>query len=93
MLDIAESLNRLGEASVKNGTGKVFGHNHQQEFTTQFEVDGETKTAWEIIVENTDPRYVTFQLDTFWAADAGATSRASRSTGTASSCSTSRTAT
>ncbi|WP_052436695.1 sugar phosphate isomerase/epimerase family protein [Georgenia sp. SUBG003] len=71
VLDIAESLNRLGEASVKNGTGKVFGHNHQQEFTTQFEVDGETKTAWEIIVENTDPRYVTFQLDTFWAADAG----------------------
>ncbi|WP_052437113.1 sugar phosphate isomerase/epimerase family protein [Georgenia sp. SUBG003] len=34
-------------------------------------MDGETKTAWEIIVENTDPRYVTFQLDTFWAADAG----------------------
>lgn len=71
VLATAETLNRLGEASVKNGTGKIFGHNHQQEFTTQYEVDGELKSAWEILVENTDPRYVTFQLDTFWAADAG----------------------
>ncbi|GAA4722862.1 sugar phosphate isomerase/epimerase [Isoptericola chiayiensis] len=69
----ADTMNRLGERSVKNGTGKFFGHNHQSEFTTQYTVPetGETKSAWEILVENTDPRYVTFQLDTFWAADAG----------------------
>lgn len=73
VLATAETLNRLGEASVKNGTGKIFGHNHQQEFTTQYAdpETGELKSAWEILVENTDPRYVTFQLDTFWAADAG----------------------
>ncbi|MFC5380745.1 sugar phosphate isomerase/epimerase family protein [Aquipuribacter nitratireducens] len=73
VLATAETLNRLGEASVKNGTGKIFGHNHQSEFTTTY-VDpetGETKSAWQILVENTDPRYVTFQVDVFWAADAG----------------------
>jgi sugar phosphate isomerase/epimerase len=72
-LATAETLNRLGKTSKKSGTGKIFVHNHQGEFTTQY-VDprtGETKSAWEILVENTDPRYVTFQLDVFWAADAG----------------------
>lgn len=72
-LATAETMNRLGELSVKNGTGKLFGHNHQSEFTTTY-VDpqtGETKSAWQILVENTDPRYVTFQLDVLWAADAG----------------------
>jgi sugar phosphate isomerase/epimerase len=73
VLATAETMNRLGEQSVKSGTGKLFGHNHQWEFTTQY-VDpetGELKSAWQILVENTDPRWVTFQLDVFWAADAG----------------------
>lgn len=72
-LATAETLNRLGETSKKSGTGKIFVHNHQQEFTTQYldPATGETKSAWEILVENTDPRYVTFQLDVLWAADAG----------------------
>ncbi|GGC13508.1 sugar phosphate isomerase/epimerase family protein [Cellulomonas carbonis] len=73
VLATAETMNRLGEQSVKSGTGKLFGHNHQSEFTTQY-VDpetGELKSAWQILVENTDPRWVTFQLDVFWAADAG----------------------
>ncbi|GAA3707548.1 hypothetical protein GCM10022377_21700 [Zhihengliuella alba] len=72
-LATAEALDRLGERSKKSGTGKIFVHNHQSEFTTQY-VDpgsGETKSAWELLVENTDPRYVTFQLDVLWAADAG----------------------
>ncbi|WP_162175450.1 sugar phosphate isomerase/epimerase family protein [Paraoerskovia marina] len=73
VLATAETMNRLGERSKKNGTGKFFGHNHQSEFTTQYAdpVTGEMKSAWEILVENTDPRWVTFELDTFWAADAG----------------------
>ncbi|WP_278235604.1 sugar phosphate isomerase/epimerase [Isoptericola sp. AK164] len=71
--ETAATMNRLGERSVKNGTGKIFGHNHQWEFTTQIaDPDtGEVKSAWEHLVELTDPRYVTFQLDTLWAADAG----------------------
>ena len=43
------------------------------EFTTQY-VDpetGELKSAWQLLVENTDPRYVTFQLDVGWATVAG----------------------
>jgi sugar phosphate isomerase/epimerase len=72
-LATAEALNRLGEMSKKAGTGKIFVHNHQGEFTTQFAdpLTGAVKSAWEILVENTDPRYVTFQLDVLWAADAG----------------------
>jgi len=72
-LATAEQMNRLGELSVKNGTGKLFGHNHAAEFTTKF-VDpqtGELKSAWQFLVENTDPRYVTFELDVFWAEAAG----------------------
>jgi sugar phosphate isomerase/epimerase len=73
VLATAETLNRLGEASVANGTGKIFGHNHAAEFTTQY-VDpetGELKSAWQLLVENTDPRWVTFQLDVGWATIAG----------------------
>ncbi|WP_084130127.1 sugar phosphate isomerase/epimerase [Demequina sp. NBRC 110055] len=72
-LATAETMNRLGEQSVKNGTGKFFGHNHWSEFTTTYEdpTTGEVKSAWEILVENTDPRYVTFQLDVYWATNAG----------------------
>ena len=70
-LATAATLNRLGERSVKNGTGPIFGHNHRAEFTTQYMDDGELKSAWQILVENTDPRYVDFQLDVGWAFIAG----------------------
>jgi sugar phosphate isomerase/epimerase len=67
-------MNELGRRSVRNGTGKFYGHNHQQEFRTTYTdpATGETKSAWQILVENTDPRYVTFQLDVLWASDGGA---------------------
>ena len=74
VLATAQVMNELGRQSVRNGTGKLFGHNHQGEFRTTY-VDpatGETKTAWQILVENTDPRYVTFQVDVLWATDGGA---------------------
>lgn len=73
-LATAETMNRLGERSVKNGTGRIYGHNHQQEFRTTYTdpADGEEKSAWQIIVENTDPRWVDIQLDVLWAADGGA---------------------
>jgi sugar phosphate isomerase/epimerase len=74
VLATAETLNRLGERSVKNGTGPIFGHNHNREFTTMYvdaQGDGTLKSAWQILVENTDPRYVDFQLDVGWATIAG----------------------
>lgn len=71
---VAEALNELGERSVKNGTGKVFGHNHQQEFLTQVTnpETGEVISAWEVIAQNIDPRWVTLQLDIYWAMVGGA---------------------
>ncbi|GGI03461.1 sugar phosphate isomerase/epimerase family protein [Egicoccus halophilus] len=74
VLATAETLNRLGQRSVRNGTGKVFGHNHANEFTTMYvdaQGDGTLKSAWQLLVENTDPRWVTFQLDVGWAEAAG----------------------
>jgi sugar phosphate isomerase/epimerase len=60
---------------VKNGTGRIFGHNHAGEFETQYvdaQGDGTLKSAWQILVENTDPRWVDFQLDVGWAVVGGA---------------------
>gem|GEM_PF-1133760 len=70
-LATAETMNRLGEAAVEAGVGKFYGHNHSGEFTTKYEYEGETLSAWEILVLNTDPEYVAFELDVAWAANAG----------------------
>ena len=73
-LATAETMNRLGERSVKNGTGRIFGHNHDGEFRTRYvdtQGDGTLKSAWQILVENTDPRWVDFQLDVGWATIGG----------------------
>lgn len=70
-LATAETMNELGQRSVEAGTGQLFGHNHDEEFTTTYEHEGEELSAWEILVEETDPEYVTFQLDIAWAAHAG----------------------
>ena len=74
VLATAIVMNELGRRSVRNGTGKFYGHNHQQEFRTTYPdpVTGEVKPAWQYLVENTDPRYVTFELDVLWATDGGA---------------------
>jgi sugar phosphate isomerase/epimerase len=73
-LATAATMNRLGRLSKQNGTGKIFGHNHDGEFLRKFvdaQGDGTLKSAWQILVENTDPRWVTFQLDVGWATIAG----------------------
>ncbi|MEE6283269.1 DUF1349 domain-containing protein, partial [Georgenia sp. MJ170] len=70
-LATAETMDRLGQRSVEAGVGKLFGHNHDREFTTIYEHEGEELSAWEILVEETDPDYVTFQVDVAWAAHAG----------------------
>ena len=70
-LATAETMNRLGERSVDAGIGKFFGHNHAGEFTTVYEHNGAEMSAWEILVTQTNPEYVTFQLDVGWASHAG----------------------
>src|SRR5699024_7267681 len=62
-LATAATMNRLGERSVEAGLGKFFGHNHDREFTTVYEHEGEELSAWEILVRETNPEFVTFQLD------------------------------
>lgn len=72
-LATAEYVNELGRYAHENGANKIALHNHQSEFTTRYPhpETGEMVSAWQVIEENTDPRYVTFQLDVGWAADAG----------------------
>ena len=72
-LATAAYVNRLGQYAHENGANKIVLHNHQSEFTTRYPhpETGEMVSAWQVIEENTDPRYVTFQLDVGWAADAG----------------------
>ncbi|WP_275006219.1 discoidin domain-containing protein [Promicromonospora iranensis] len=72
-LATAAYVNQLGRYAHEHGANKIVLHNHQSEFTTRYPhpETGEMVSAWQVIEENTDPRYVTFQLDVGWAADAG----------------------
>ena len=70
VLRSAETLNRLGKYSVENGVGPVYLHNHAGEFDNKYVDNGVLKTAWDIQIERTDPRYVAYQVDAFWATDA-----------------------
>jgi sugar phosphate isomerase/epimerase len=69
-LATAATLNRLGKRSVEAGVGKVYIHNHTDEFTVKYDVNGVIKSAWEILMDNTDARYVAAELDAGWASDA-----------------------
>ncbi len=65
--ELARRLNRAGEALRKNGVGLLY-HNHNAEFLRC----GEGRTAFDLLLGETDKNYVNFELDTYWAADAGA---------------------
>lgn len=61
----ADYFNKVGEKCRK--AGLTFGfHNHQIEFR---EMNG--RIPYEILVENTDPKLVTFELDLAWITAAG----------------------
>ena len=96
VLATAETLNRLGERSVKNGTGTIFGHNHTSEFTTKYvdaQGDGTLKSAWQILVREHRPalRELPARRRLGGQSPARIPWHWSSSSGTASSCSTSRT--
>lgn len=57
---IAESLNRIGEETKRNGIQLLY-HNHAFEFE---KFDG--KYALDILFENTDPDLVQAELDVYW---------------------------
>ena len=65
-LAYAAYLDELGEAARKAGQ-QLMVHNHHIEFLRSF--DGQT--VYDLLAENTDPRNVVFQLDLYWATNAG----------------------
>jgi sugar phosphate isomerase/epimerase len=68
-LATAQALNRLGKRSVEAGLGPAYFHNHQNEFANQYVDDGVLKTAFDIVMERTDPRYVVAEIDVKWSSD------------------------
>ena len=62
----AQYLDELGEQARKAGQ-TLFVHNHDIEFEETFG----GQTVFDIIAANTDPRNVVFQLDLYWAENAG----------------------
>ena len=71
-LATAENLNELGRRARRQGL-RVYGHNHDQEFTTMYDydVDGDGDTeptpVIEILLNETNPKYVAFEIDIHWA--------------------------
>ncbi len=59
-LKAAESLNKIGKKCKENGLGFAW-HNHDKEFR---DINGEM--AFDIIMDNTDPEYVTCEMDIYW---------------------------
>lgn len=63
---LAEDLNHSGEVLKKSGIQLLY-HNHNCEFR---KVE-QGKTAYDMIIEETNPEYVNFELDSYWPAEAG----------------------
>ena len=61
---VAERLNKGGELSKKAGITTAY-HNHNFEF----EKEG-NGTKYEILLNNTDPKLVKFEMDLYWVANA-----------------------
>lgn len=64
---LAQRLNQAGKALAAEGVQLLY-HNHNCEL--QKVEDG--RTAYEVILEETDPNYVNFEFDSYWMTDGGA---------------------
>lgn len=67
MLRLAEECNKAGKIFADEGI-KLCYHNHGREFYNIFD----NQRAFDILAENTDPRYLFFRLDIGWTALGGA---------------------
>lgn len=61
----ADTLNQLGKKCAENGLTLTY-HNHTQEF-----LPCEEKKVIDVLMDETDPDYVSFELDAGWCAAAG----------------------
>lgn len=59
-METAERLNRLGKFLKRQGLRLAF-HNHDKEFVKFNDI-----TPYDILLSNTDPDYVTAQMDLYW---------------------------
>ncbi len=64
---LAADLNESGRI-LKAGGVELLYHNHNVEF---LKLRGEDRRAYDALLEETDPEAVNFELDTYWAAEAG----------------------
>jgi sugar phosphate isomerase/epimerase len=64
--ELADKLNQAGKLLNAGGVNLLY-HNHNCEFRR---VES-GKTAYQLLLENTDPRYVNFEFDSYWAIEAG----------------------
>lgn len=63
---LAQDLNTAGEQLKKEGIQLLY-HNHNCEFRKV----AADKTAYDLLIEETSPEYVGFELDSYWATEAG----------------------
>ncbi len=68
---LADRLNKAGEALKKGGVSLLY-HNHNCELLKP--VPG--KTAYDILISETDPEYLNFEFDSYWFTDGGADAKA-----------------
>ena len=63
---LARDLNACGERLAQEGMRLLY-HNHNCEFRKV----APGMTAYELLIEQTDPAYVNFEFDSYWPAEAG----------------------
>jgi sugar phosphate isomerase/epimerase len=66
VIELAEKLNQAGKL-LKDGGIHLLYHNHN----TEFRRVENGQTAYQVILEKTNPEYVNFEFDSYWAIDAG----------------------
>ena len=64
--NLCKQLNEVGKSLKEEGITLLY-HNHNYEFQ---KVDGK-QTAFDYLLENTNPAYVSFELDSYWPTEAG----------------------
>ncbi len=63
---LAEDLNRSGKELKQGGIALLY-HNHNCEFRKILK----KKTAYQFLMEETDPEYLNFEFDSYWPTEAG----------------------
>ena len=66
VLNLARKLNKADQALQKEGVQLLY-HNHNCEL----QHINDSQTAYDLIIENTDPAYVNFEFDSYWIANGG----------------------